>query len=197
MNMGIVTTFVIAGLLMVSILTLNSRVMINSSKTTADLVNKKKMETLRQLIENDFSRIGFGNDAEIEIFSPVKIQFKADIEGNGTKIVIWHAKDDTPSTNTTNPNDYKLLRIIKNKSGTSTESEVEFNIVDFKVTAYDEITNGNPTTQTEDIESFLIEVVYESAEPTGEDSDGNDIYTTSRWRKYIVPSNLQFETKLK
>ncbi|MDZ7715677.1 MAG: hypothetical protein U5J95_05630 [Balneolaceae bacterium] len=197
MNTGIVVSFVVGGLFMIALLTLNNRVMLDSTKSNVDLANKQRLDGIRTLVDYDFSSIGSGKGAEITSFSSKKIEFKADLEGNGTKTVIWEFKDNDSVDRTKNPNDYKLIRTIKNKSGSSIESQLELAVVDFKMTAYDEITDGSPTTQVNDIESFLIEIVYQSAEPTGKGTDGNDYYPSSRWRKYIVPNNLQLNTKIK
>ena len=199
MNMGIVASFVIGGLLMISLLTLNSRVMIDSSRSTQDLVNKQRLDGMRQLVNNDFSKIAFGEDATgIKEFSSTEIKFEADVEGNGVQEVIWEFKTNDPATNTKNPNDYRLVRTLKNANTNAVISEIALPVTDFELTGYNTTTyDPDATNQTtsiaKDIKAVLIEITYESAEPIDQDSDGNDIYSSSAWSTFIVPTNLLFK----
>jgi len=175
---------------MISLLTLNSRVMTDSTETTFDLVNKQHLDGVRQLINNDFSRIGFGDNAEITQFHPDSIEFKADIDGSGTQTVKWAYRDDSPVTGTRNPDDYRLVRKANGKT-------LKMRAVDFNLTGYTKVNGGTETTTAGEVKSILVEIVYASAEPSGKMGDGTDIYPESVWRKLIVPNNLQFKTVIK
>ena len=191
MNMGIVTSFVIGGLLLISMLTLNSRVVTDSSRTTVDLVNKTHLDGIRQLVDYDFSHIGFGDNDEIKSFNSDAIKFVADYEGDNDVEITWEFDDNNAFSGSSNPNDYTLKRTV----GTSGPSQ-EFRVIDFSMEAFDSDGNTIATcissSTCEDIRNFKIRIVYESAEPAGKNADGTDIYPRSVWSKRIIPGNLNF-----
>lgn len=193
MNAGIVTSFIVGGLLLISMLTLNNTVMLESSKTTIDISNKAYVDNLKDVITHDFNRIGFGDGAKIVNFLPPdKIILQSDIFGNGTKQLIWQFKDNTPVNDTSNPNDRVLMRIGPVDS-TNTTKNTKYSVVDFKMTAYKDKEGMQETSDRSEIKSILVEVVYESPEAIGNNHNGQGNYYRSVWKKLFVPNNIQFQ----
>lgn len=193
MNVGIITSFIIGGLLLISMLTLNNTVMLESSKATIDITNKAYVDNLRDVITHDFNRIGFGQGAKIVNFLPPdKIIFQSDIYGQGTKQVIWQFKKNTPVNNTSNPNDRVLMRIGPIDS-TNTTKNLKFRAFDFKITTYKDKDGTMQTNDKSEIKSLLVELIYESPEPLGKSNNGEGYYYRSVWKKHFVPNNIQFQ----
>lgn len=189
MNMGIVTSFLVGGLLLLAMLQFNNQVMQSTSQTTLDVNSKKHMETMRKIITHDFNRMGFGEANEINAFNPPHfINFKADINGTGTKTIKWRFKKNKKVTDTSNPDDRVLMRVgpVSESNG---NKKTTYNVVDFSITGYSDIYGNNETTDTDQIRSLLVEIVYEAPESMSEDND----YPRTVWQKHIVPNNLQFD----
>ncbi len=90
MNTGILTSFIVGGLLLLSMIHLNNQALQNSTNVTLDLHNKGQVETIRKIIKQDFNSIGFGKNSKIKSFNPPHfINFSADIYGNGTSEVAF------------------------------------------------------------------------------------------------------------
>lgn len=190
MNLGIVTSFLVGGLLLVAMLQFNNRVMQSSTELTLDMMDNSQVETIRQIISRDFNRIGFGDGSKINNFNPPHfINFKADVNDLGTSTVIWHFKENVQIHGTSNPADRELQRNGPIDS-TGGSKPLKFNVVDFSITGYKD-TQGNIETEDKDeVKSFLVEIIYESPEPV---SSSEDYYPRSVWRKHFVPNNLQFK----
>ncbi|WP_138430328.1 hypothetical protein [Fodinibius saliphilus] len=196
MNAGITTSFIVGGLLLLAILQFSSNVFQNSAEITLDMNDKHNIVTLRQIIEHDFSRIGFGNGPNdvIKNFNPPHlIIFNADLTGNNSAAEVkWHFKSNKPVNSTSNPNDHVLLRHAPMDSSNGRVKN-KYHVVDFSITGYSDANGENTTTDKNDIKSILVEVIYESPEAVTQKTNGTQ-YSRSTWRKLFVPSNLQFKT---
>lgn len=191
MKLGIITSFLIGGLLLLSILKFNNQVMQHSAEITLDANEKAKMEALRQVISQDFSRIGYGDGNKINNIKSDMIVFKADVYGSGTSTIKWQFKSNKKVKETTNPDDRALQRVGPVDT-TSGSKSTEFNVVHFSVTGYEDAKGEDETTDVNRIKSLLVEVIYEAPEPISFGS-GDPTYSKAVWKKLFVPNNLQFE----
>ena len=190
MNINMATSFIVGGLLLISILTLNNMVMKDSYDTAIHERNRNRINTLRQMISQDFERIGFGDGAMIQSFDPPhRIVFRADVLGYGPAQVIWHFRENVQNHDTGNPDDRELQRNGP-LDETNGSKPTKFTVIDFAVTGYSDAAGSEETEQPAMIKSLRVEVVYESAEPLG---DGPNRYQRSTWSKHFVPYNLQLE----
>jgi hypothetical protein len=187
MKLGIITSFLIGGLLMLATIRFNTRVMQESVEITMNVSNKSHLEALRQVISHDFSRIGFGEGNQINTLKSWQIVFKADIYGDGTSVVKWQFNENKKVKETPNPNDRVLTRHGPVNS-TGAQVKTTFHVVDFSITAYEDTSGETETTDPDKIKSLRVEIVFESPEEVG--SQG---YAKTVWRKLIIPNNLQFK----
>ncbi|NGP87821.1 hypothetical protein [Fodinibius halophilus] len=191
MNAGITTSFIVGGLLLLAMLQFSGKVFQNSAEITLDMNNKNQVVTIRHMLEHDFSRIGLGTNSSINSFSPPnRINFTADIAGNGPRTIVWNFQENAPVNSTSNPNDRKLIRTGPVDS-TPGNANTQFAVVDFSITAFSDHIGKDTTTTTNDIKSILVEVVYESPEAIARDANEAH-YSRSTWRKLFVPGNLNF-----
>jgi hypothetical protein len=197
MNSGIAISFIIGGLLLISIISMNSRVMENSGEAVLNMTAKKTVETVSQVINRDMQRIGYNtgsppSDAIKEVTrntatNTYKLKFEADIDDNNTEdpvTITWEANPVNKVTATSdNTNDYKLTRTV---DGGPEDGTIAFSVTDFDLTFYD--INSNPTTTTTNIR--IIDVSLEAQAPVkyGNKSD----YEKSIWNKTFTPPNLNF-----
>jgi len=187
MNIGIVTSFLIGGLLLLAMLHFNNQVTQHSTEVTIESIEKGHANTLRRIISQDFNRIGFGNGNQITAFvPPYHINFKADIYGQGTREIKWQFKPNKQVNSTTNPDD----RVLQRVEAGSGSKPTTFHVVDFQITGYQDNRGTIVTTDKTQIKSLRVKVVYESPEPIPLGT-GKETYHKTVWEKLFVPNNLQ------
>ncbi|HKL14258.1 MAG TPA: hypothetical protein VJ915_01415 [Balneolaceae bacterium] len=187
MNLGITVSYIIGGLMLISILTLNNTVMQDSYKHTVEMTTGTQADEIRRMVMHDMQYLAFGPDSDILNFSDEHIRFKALYRGQ-TRVFSWQLKNNG-FNETGNPNDKTLQRNgpMDDKPG-STMSK--YPAVKFKVTAFSD-EEGNVVAASKDqIRSVLIELVVQSSEPVGSYSDGSPRYSETGWRKLFLPDNI-------
>lgn len=199
MNVGIVTSFIVGGLLIISILTLNVQMSKFGNTSTMDIVTKGKMETLTTLLSNDFKKIGQDLPGNVKPFVTLRsdrVKFRADTyfdDNRPFSMITWDYKTNKGYSDSSNPNDYLLTRDdnIPGEGGNSTQ---EFAVTFFEIAYLDQ--NGDPVTGLPAnqglIRKILVKIVCESEEPITYKKNGEEVYSRVMWSKTFYPENLQF-----
>lgn len=187
MNLGITISYIVGGLLLISILTLNNTVMQNSYKHTMEMTTGTQADEIRRLVMHDMQFLAFGADSDILNFSDEHLRFKATFRGQ-TRVFSWELKNNG-FNETSNPNDKVLQRNgpMDDKPG-STMSK--YPAVRFHVKAFSDEEGLVEAASKDQIRSILIELVVESAEPVGSFSDGSPRYSRTGWKKLFLPDNI-------
>lgn len=189
--MGIVTSFIVGGLLLLAMLQFNNRVLQNSAEMTMSINEKNNIGTIRQVISQDFNMLGFGVGDTITVFNPPnQIRFTSNVYNQGNTQVMWNFQENAPIPQTSNPNDRRLMRVGPVDSSGGTQPTV-FNVVDFELTGYSDIAGTNETTNRSNIRSISVKIVYEAPESVSLNAD-TTYYPRAVWSKHFVPNNLQF-----
>ena len=200
MNMSVVTSFAVGGIMLVSVLALSNRLMTNSNKTTLNMLTKMRMDQTADLIANDFKNIGhyYGNNEAITTFKENELTFWGGVyeDSSGTwdltnTRVTYKADSTDKVTHTLNPDDYYLVRRAERMSGGSVaESHVSrFPVTHFEMKYFNAA--GSETSTAYLIKSIEVELICEAPEPVGTNSDGSDKYERAFWKKRFYPENLQ------
>lgn len=190
MNIGIITSFVVGGLLLLSILSFNGQVLNNGIETTISVITQQTLRDIVELANNDFSRVGYqtGNSNPFNKIQNGDIIFEADVYDNDSFSVTnvrWRLTN-SQVTATSNPNDFYLERtgpLTNSTYGTTRFPVTHFNIV--YRTANDVITT-NPAI----VKKIELEIVLESPEPYKENADGEKLYQRTVWKRTFVPNNI-------
>jgi hypothetical protein len=180
MNLGLVTSTVIGGMLLLGILTLNIRMSQESDYTTMNQITKMNVNAVANFVEYDFRKVGYNApDPKIEYADSTKFTFNADLDDDGSvDQVTWEYKAGTGVSSTNNPDDRLLVRI---KNGQQTD--ITRGVTDFDITYYDD--QNQTTTNPPDV--IFIEVFIEVQSPSQIDGE----YITTSWEKRFAPWNLQ------
>lgn len=194
MNVSIVTSFSIGGLILLSILVLNRNMMLHSAESTIELMNQYQNEELFDMLTHDLSRIGYGfptgaNTVEIKQLEEDKIRFTADVLENGVHEITWELTDYSAAA-TPNPHDKILRRYGTMGSGTPPDLETDYHVVDFKITGYKDSYGEEETTSPGQVKSLRVLIAYESEIPSNLQNTRQDDYERKYWSKLIVPKNL-------
>ncbi len=190
MNAGIITSFVIGGILLISILVFNQQVLMNNQELTLNSVSQGSINDIVEVLTNDFNRIGF-NSGTANPFSQIdsdNIAFLADAfdtDNYGVTTIRWYFDKTDPVTSTSNPNDYYLKRtgpITSNTYGT-----LKFPVVDFKLSYFS--ATGSVTNNTSIVKKIEVELIVESGEPFHVNSSTEN-YPRNVWKRIFVPNNI-------
>jgi len=187
MNLGITISYIVGGLLLISILMLNNSVMQNSYQHTVHMTTGTQVDEIRRLIMHDMQYLAFGFDSDILNYSDNHLRFRSQYEGQN-RVFSWQLQNNT-FNGTNNPNDRVLRRngpMDDNPGSTMTT----YPVVRFHVQAFSDEKGEVEAASKEDVRSILIEVIVESAEPVGSNPDGSPRYSRSGWKKLFLPDNI-------
>lgn len=205
MNAGLLTSFIVAGILIVSIITMNNSVSNNSSELTLTQFTRERMATVSKMMANDIQKIGYNRSGKTETMLKIgnghKIKFHSNIDNSddGTvEEVIWELTDQEV-TSTSNPNDRILKRTILYEDGSTDETPITLGVTEFRIAYYDDY--GIPLSDSlstpvdsdmlDEVRQFYIKIKLESPEKIYAGSNSSGRYVTSVWEKRFSPPNLE------
>lgn len=197
MNAGIVTSFVVAGILLLAILAMNLNISRSSTGLTMRQITQENVETVSDFFNYDFPKIGYAQlstipDA-ITLAESNRIVYKSDIDNSGSQETVeWVFDTDAAVTKGTNPDDYVLKRIVD-----GSVSSFSFGVTQFNLTYLDSNLNIIPTpigsqSDRNDIRHIKINLTVSSREKLGEVGPGAGAYLQSPWERMYTPKNLTF-----
>ncbi|MEQ8525857.1 hypothetical protein [Gracilimonas sp.] len=199
MNIGIVTSYVIGGFMLISILAFNISLNTTSQETTISTINQEKRDNLVQLLSCDFNGLGYSDDVfnndPIQVSEDDEIEFRTSPAcvdgGNDTsgELVTLYANSSNLATSTTNPNDFYLYR--EDKNGTSRFLVTHFELVYFRKNIvsgdWDEVANPASLLSQREIK-IRVEIMIESEEPIRISPQGVYIYHRTAWTREFIPN---------
>lgn len=209
MNLGLTTSFIIGGILLLSILMMNMSVTSSSIQLTMRQTNQQKLSTISDMIASDIQKMGYDKKKKTDKIlleaTDNRIKFKSNIDNEGgVETVSWEfiEHEDHKITSTENPNDYELRRIVRDEeTGNLIEkSPIRLGVTEFNIRYYDSygaLKSHNMSTpitdqsEREKIKQLYIKINLESAEKTYENSNEDGDYTLSVWEKRFSPPNLE------
>ncbi|MCS7053996.1 MAG: hypothetical protein NZM09_09735 [Ignavibacterium sp.] len=172
--LDILSSFLIGGILLLALVGLNMQFTSKYQEIKLAEITQSTSTNIGQVIENDFNKIGYGNNVDTSIVSISKnaITFKADIDNNGQIEVVNY------SVIRNNNGTFLKRTLNRNESRSWTQPINTFEIYG--------ISNSLDTTYViNNISSILLNVIYAKT----------DYYqdTTSigiQWRRVFYPKNL-------
>lgn len=217
MNLGLVTSFIIGGMLMLSIIVMNINLSTSSADLTMTQINKQHVQTITDMLTYDIPKIGFAPNGKvskynnpstgspyqlIEVADTNKIVFNSDIDNNGEidkiswELTTEKVYDSQPAKN---QNVYKLVRKQNAPSYSEIVTEITSGVTKFYINYYDkygdEKTDKMTTPVTgsslEDIKQIDFTLVIQSEEKIKYSVGSDGRYVTSAWEKRYTPRNLQ------
>lgn len=206
MNIGLVTSYVIAGIILIAILSMNMSVSNSSNEITLSQVTRERAETISEIMSNDIQKIGYNRksktDSVLTIAEGKKIQFLSNIDNstdNSVEIVTWEFTN-TAVPGTPNPNDRILKRTVQEASTGSIISTTPFKsgVTSFQISYYkkygskrsDSLATPVTGSAINNIKQLYIALKIQSKEKVYNGSNGH--YVTSIWEKRFSPPNLEF-----
>jgi len=173
-------SFVIGGMLLVNIVTLQGNASSQSDLYSATRVTQKNLVTVVEILQNDFRKMGYG------VADPTKcivkadsndITFAADIDRNGILDTIrYYVGSTSELKETPNPNDKLLYRIVNKETPMSSN----LGLTRFLLKYYNQ--DMEPETNKNAIKIVEITISVESPFPI------NGEYPTAFWKQTRITS---------
>ncbi|MDZ7715674.1 MAG: hypothetical protein U5J95_05615 [Balneolaceae bacterium] len=199
MNIGIVTSYLVAGIILLSIIMMN--VSLSNSSTELTLTNMKRqhMSGITQTITSDFNKMGYNLT---ELLDPIflaadsnRISFRSNIDNSSdgsVETVTW-TLTTTEDSNSENPNDYILTRSVDGNT-----MEIKQGVTRFSLRYYD--TYGAPlnnnmampvsSSDFDQIRQIKVLIELQSKEMINTNTSGSSYYVKTFWEKRLSPPNL-------
>ena len=201
MNIGLIGSFVLSGILALGIAMNNQRIQTSSNELLVRQLKQSKVNTLAEIVSYDISKIGYNiNDVSNVTLTKAedyKINFFANIDNSedGSLEEVkweWLKNEGVSIDDTENPNDFLLFRSIN-----GVHTDVLGGVVEFVMHYYDEYGQETwlPTpVSAEDfarVKQISVKIIVESESPISTGPGKTPEYVQTSWEKRFSPINLR------
>lgn len=196
MNYGIIVSYIIAGFLTITIITVTYTVGFSNQEVTTTLSNNIKEQAIKEMITHDIPKIGYEKKTVLATkFATAdsnEISFYSNIDDSGAVEQVTWKYTDTPAPDSKNPNDNILKRIVDGD-----ETAIGIGVTRFKVNYYNIYGSATPmatpvsSSDFDDIVQIEIEMELQSNYELNYRTSDSGNYITTRWKKRFSPVNLR------
>lgn len=207
MNIGLITSYIIAGVILISLLMMNMRVSSSSAEITLSHITREKTLAITEMLYYDIPNMGYDRfnttPDVITIADSSKIQFFRKIDrftAGDPELITWELTNN-PVSETPNPNDKVLLRTVE-KNGVEEVTEIRQGVTRFRLWYFDEhglsslpsdgqfLSTPVSAALRDSIKQVYVALELQSAEPLRINAN-NQRYVRSAWEKRFSPNNLE------
>jgi len=201
MDLGLVASYIIAGMLLMAILMMNMSVSSSSTELTMTQITREKAATLTDMLEHDILKMGYNKTSKtspiIELADSQRIRFRSNIDDSNdgsVETITWELTTNSVST-TQNPNDLELKRTVS--GGINSVTPITLGVTEFEIKYFDQygedISNNmvTPVSNPENIKQLYIKLVLESPQKVYQGTNDNGRYVKTVWEKRFSPPNIE------
>lgn len=205
MNLGLITSYVVGGILLIAILSMNMSVSTSSAEITFTQTIREKASGIQEFISHDIQKMGYNrtkktNPVLVSADSNL-IEFHSNIDNSpdGSAEVIKWEFTGTPVSSTPNPNDYELVRSVKDTAtGTVNKNPIRLGVTNFNIKYLDKygedlsnhLSPPLSSSQMSDVKQLYIELELQTGEEVIR-RGGDGRYLRTLWEKRFSPRNLE------
>ena len=174
-------SFIIGGMLLLSILSLNADIMQTATINNLGTNAQQNVTNIVSILEYDFRKMGYRVPSGINAITDMTdstIDFLADVDNDGNvDSVSFYLGPTSEPSGTENPNDRYLYRRVN-----GTANDVALGITSWTLTYHD--ISGNVTVTPANVRSIRISFTVETIIPF------DMTYGSARWEGRFTPKNL-------
>lgn len=196
MNYGILVSYIIAGFLMITILTVTYNVNYSNQEVTTTLSKTTHAQAIKEILIHDIPKIGYEKKTVLATkFATAdsnEISFYSNLDDSASVEQITWKYTDLPAPGSKNPHDNILKRTVDGD-----ETAITLGVTKFRIYYYDTYGSNTPmstpisSSNFDDILQIEIEMELQSSyELSYRPSDSGE-YTKTTWRKRFSPVNLR------
>lgn len=208
MNLGLITSYIIGGMLLIGILALNMSLSNSSTELTLTQTTREKATSIQEILIHDIQKIGYNRTGKtspvLEVAESEKIQFRSNIDNSTDVSDVERVKWELTSTslNNGNPNAYVLLRTVEHlNTGDIDSTKIRLGVTDFEIKYYDEYgasTDENTHMATplsssdlSNVRQLYITLAVESSAKVYTNTNNDGRFVRTVWEKRFSPPNLE------
>lgn len=209
MNLGLSTSFIIGGILLLSILAMNMSVKNNAIQLTQRQINQQKLSGISDMISHDIQKMGADRSGKTDPIlieaTDNRIKFRSNINNQGgVETVSWEFQkiEEWEIMHTQNPNDYELVRTVRDADTGNIieETPIRLGVTEFQISYFDHygavvdtdaMSTPLSSSQLENVQQLYIKINLQSAEKIYNNPNSNGDYVLSIWEKRFSPPNLE------
>lgn len=206
MNMALVTSYIIAAMLMLSIVIMNLRMSNSSAELTLTQITRTHVSNVADMLNDDIPNMGYNVDSKTDPILTYahthRIRFYRNIQNDADRepeLVTWEFYENEEIETTKNP-DHRLLvrKVYDPNSGVEDSTAVTAGVIRFRLQYYDkhgeDLENnmsppGSGSTLA-DVKQIYLELEMQSAEPIYSRASSGGRYIRSAYEKRFSPRNL-------
>ncbi len=206
MNLGIVTSYLIAGVILISIAMMNLRMSSSNAELTMTQITREHVRNVTDLLNDDFPNMGYNVDEKTD---PIlvyanrnKITFLRNIHNDPAiepSEITWEFLYDDQPSNSKNENHGTLLRIVNADGYEPDTTRIESGVTKFNMFYYnrhgqskgDNISPPGSGSTLSDVKQIYIELEMQNNERISGRSANDGRYIRSVWEKRFSPGNLE------
>ena len=211
MNLGMVTSYIIAGMLLLGIMAMNINVQTSTTELTVSQILRSHINTVTEILNDDIPNMGYdfegttkqnddvGNKI-LEFGNEKRISFYRNLTGDPSRIperIEWEFVDSTGVNFGT-----LIRRVYDPNDGTTDVNEINIGVHKFEIRYYDSVGEilsnnmsnpGSSQALLNDVKQIHIIMELQSKEKIYKRATGDGRYMRSVWEKRFTPSNLHVE----
>lgn len=211
MNLGMVTSYIIAGMLLLGIMAMNINVQTSTTELTVSQMLRTHMSTINEMLNDDIPNMGYDYEGTtksnddvgnkiLEFGNEKRISFYRNLTGDPTRIperIEWEFIDSTGVNFGT-----LIRRVYDPNDGTTDENEINIGVHKFEIRYYDSVGEnlannmsapGSSISQLNNVKQIHIIMELQSKEKIYKRGSDDGRYVRSVWEKRFTPSNLHVE----
>lgn len=208
MNPGMITSFLIAGLLILAIGRMNIRLGNHSTELTLTHLNREYLTQVTELLHEDFPNMGYDvkqpTDPVLLHADSSRISFFRNVYRDSSRTpqtVTWEFTDQHLAS-TKNPNDRALIRVEADTAFvTSDTTWIRSGVTKFHLSYFSDTQGkpmsqkmnpapGNNPTELDRVRQVHVEIELQSREPIQTGDTGATRYLRSVYDRRFTPRNL-------
>ena len=175
-------SFIIGGMLLLSILSLNADIMETATMNSLGTIAQKNATVIVSILEYDIRKMGYSVPTGTVVITDLTdstITFLGDVDDdNSIDTIRYYLSPISEPSDTENPNDRYLYRSVNGAA-----LDVALGLISWNLTYYNSA--GAATTTPADVRTIRISFTVETAFPFDE------TYGSARWEGRFSPKNMR------
>jgi len=206
MNLALITSYIIAAMLILSIVMMNLRMSSSSTELVLTQITRQHVVTVADMLNDDIPNMGYNVDEKtnpiITLADDHKITFYRNIQNNPNRDperITWEFFTDNPIALEKNPNLFAMTRTVYDPNSGQTEvTEINTGVSKFRLRYYDThgahkdsmLTTPLSGGDLANLKQIYLELEMQSREPLYNRGNSEGRYIRSVYEKRFSPRNL-------
>lgn len=206
MNLALITSYIIAAMLILSIIMMNLRLSTSSTELVLTQITRQHVEAVADMLNDDIPNMGYNVDEKtdpiIELADEHRISFYRNIENDPNRepeLITWEYYTGNPIALEKNPNLHAMTRTVYDpNNGETRVTEINTGVSKFTLRYYDthgahkDSTLSTPLSSGDisNLKQIYLELEMQSRERLYTSSNSDGRFIRSVYEKRFSPRNL-------